>query len=125
VRARELVAVTVALCALGSAPDLTGAAKPAHCASVRTNRFMHLDAHGLFGAYSLTAAGTSCATARTVASRYVRDPYAVDSPKHPTTKILGWSCRWRSPAKPVSQQVAVTCAESSARIGFADKLPNG
>jgi hypothetical protein len=106
--------------ALGAAPALA----TTHCRSVRTDRFYHLSAHGLFGAYSITAAGTGCATARTVASKYVRNPFSVDSPTHRTKKVLGWSCTWRA-TNQVAQQVPVSCTKPGAKIAFNDRLPSG
>jgi hypothetical protein len=113
----------LAWAAIGGAPALASP-KPAHCTSVRTDRFYHLAAHGLFGAYALTAAGTSCAAARTVATTYVRNPFSVDSPAHRTKRVNGWSCTWRDNNR-VSQQVSVSCAKPSAKIAFNDRLPNG
>jgi hypothetical protein len=95
-----------------------------HCDSVRTDRFYHPAAHGLFGAYSISATGTRCGTARTIASKYVRDPFSVDSPAHRTKKVAGWSCTWRSNLK-VAQQVSVICRKPRAEIAFADRLPSG
>jgi hypothetical protein len=113
----------LACTAIGSAPALAGS-KPAHCTSVRTDRFYHLAAHGQFGAYSITAAGTGCATARTVASKYVRNPFSVDSPAHRTKRVQGWSCTWRA-TNQVAQQVPVSCTKPGAKIGFNDRLPSG
>jgi len=106
--------------AFGAAPALA----TTHCRSVRTDRFNHLSAHGWFGAYLITAAGPGCATARTVASTYVRNAFSVDSPSHRTKKVAGWSCTWRSNLK-VAQQVAVTCTKRGATIAFTDRLPSG
>jgi hypothetical protein len=113
----------LAWAAFGAAPALAQT-HPAHCTSVRTNRFYHPAANGLFGAYSITAAGTSCATARTVASKYVRNPFSVDSPAHRTKKVAGWSCTWRA-TNQVAQQVPVTCTKPGAKIAFNDRLPSG
>jgi hypothetical protein len=95
-----------------------------HCTAVRTNRFYKPAAKGLFGAFSIEAKGTSCGTARTVASKYVRNPFSVDSPAHRTKRVLGWTCTWRSDQK-VSQQVSVQCTRTGDQIEFLDRLPNG
>jgi hypothetical protein len=95
-----------------------------HCRSVQTDRFYHPAARGMFGAVSVNATGTGCATARTIVSKYVRNPFSVDLPSHRTKQVSGWSCTWRSDLK-VSQQVSVTCTKHRARITFKDRLPSG
>jgi hypothetical protein len=99
-------------------------ASVAHCSSVRLNRFLDPSASGAFGAFSLTARGTGCATARMIATKYVHDASAVDSPKHRTTRISGWKCTW-SDNNTVAQQVSVSCSKSAARIAFVDRIPSG
>jgi hypothetical protein len=113
----------LAWAALGGAAALA-TTRVTHCTSVRTDRFYHPAPHGLFGAYSISAAGTGCATARIVASKYVRNPFSVDSPAHRTKQVSGWSCTWRSNLK-VAQQVSVTCTKAGATIAFKDRLPSG
>jgi hypothetical protein len=121
-----LLAVTVALTAVSVAVARpTGRrAAAAHCSSVRLNRFLRPSANGLFGAFSLTARGAGCSQARTIASAYVHDSGAVDSPKHRTTRLSGWTCTWHDNDE-VAQQVSVTCTKSAARITFADRIPSG
>jgi hypothetical protein len=122
-RGTALCTATVVL--LGGATAIAAAAPAtAHCASVRTTRFYKPSATGTFGAYGITATGTTCATARSIAGTYARNPFSVDSPKHPTKKVSGWTCTWRDNDR-VSQQVSVTCTKRAARIAFADRLPNG
>jgi hypothetical protein len=121
-----LLAVTAILIAAATAiaRPIDHRGRVAHCSSVRVNRFLHASPHGLFGAFSLTARGTRCSTARTVASKYVHDPAAVNSPAHGITPISGWACAWRD-NNTVAQQVSVTCTKPAARITFADRIPSG
>ena len=116
---------TATVVALGAVSAVAvGAPVTTHCASVRINRFDKPAANGTFGAFEITATGTTCVTARSIAGRYVRNPFSVDSPKHRTKTVAGWSCTWRANNR-VSQQVSVTCTRSAARIAFADRLPSG
>jgi hypothetical protein len=122
-RALTLLAVSTALLAVAGAASATAQPK-LHCASVRMNRFYKPAASGTFGAFSLEVSGASCTTARTVASKYVMDPYSVDSLRHRTKVVSGWRCIWTADNQ-VSQQVTVGCTRTGARISFADRLPNG
>jgi hypothetical protein len=124
-----LSAVALAAAAVGQAPALAVAGQvPArtaaarHCGNVRTNRFYHPAAHGQFGAYGIAAQGASCATARKVAGKFVRNAYSVGN-KPTVSHINGFACRWK--AGSAVQQVEVTCTRSSAKVTFADRLPSG
>jgi hypothetical protein len=122
-RALMLLAVTAALLAVAGAASATAQPK-LHCASVRTNRFYKPAANGQFGAFSVEVSGATCTTARSVASKYARDPYSVDLPSHRTKTVSGWRCIWTADPQ-VAQQVLVGCTRAGARISFADRLPNG
>ena len=122
---RTLTICTVTAAALAWAgAALAVQPQQVHCASVRTNRFYKPAANGQFGAFRIVVGGASCVTARSVASKYVRDPYSVDSPNHRTKTVSGWRCIWTADPQ-VAQQVTVGCTRTSARISFADRLPNG
>jgi hypothetical protein len=124
-RGTALCTAVVLMVAIGGAATVADAAPAsAHCTSVRLTRFYKPAANGTFGAFGITATGTTCVTARSIASTYVRNPFSVDSPKHRTKKVSGWTCTWRDNDR-VSQQVSVTCTKRAARIAFADRLPNG
>jgi hypothetical protein len=94
------------------------------CGSVRTNRFYHAAAGGGFGARNLTATGIACRSARRLAAAYVEDPYSVDSPKHNTRRLQGFTCTWRDDPQ-VSQRVTVTCTDGATQVSFGDILPSG
>jgi hypothetical protein len=123
---RSLAASAAALIAVAvgaAVPGVASASGPRHCGDVRLDRFYHSSAHGLFGAFAINATGTACATAKKVAGKYVRDPYAVGD--KPTVKhVNGFACKWRATGH-VSQQVSVRCTRSGAAITFADRLPSG
>ena len=72
----------------------------------------------------IEVSGATCTTARSVASKYARDPYSVDLPSHRTKTVSGWRCIWTADPQ-VAQQVMVGCTRAGARISFADRLPNG
>jgi hypothetical protein len=102
------------------------AAKPAlkHCATVHVTISLRPTAHSIFGAFSLTETGSSCATAKAVALAYMTNAKSVSS-NHRTITVEGWACTWRPPKQPVAQQARVTCTRHHARIGFTFKIPNG
>jgi hypothetical protein len=113
-----LLAVAAALAA-GTASAPAHAAHPRACGSIRVDRFLHRDAHGIFGAFHITAKGTSCRTARSTASAYIHDPEAVEqNPAH----VHGWRCTNRATAP---QEVRVTCSRGAKRIRFRDEIPSG
>ena len=96
------------------------AAGPRRCGNVRFDQELKPDDKGLFGAFRLRATHATCATAKSVATKYVLDP---DGVTRKSTPIGSWTCTWR-PA-PVAQQVYASCRRRTARITFVDKVPNG
>lgn len=94
------------------------------CAAVRTNRFYHSAAHGLFGARDITASRTTCVVARSLAAAYVENPDSVDSPSKPTSHVHGWKCSWLADPS-IAQRVDVACFKGTAQVNFGDLLPSG
>jgi len=114
-----IVALLAVVPAAGGAPTRTVAANK-HCGDVRVDRFLHSASHGLFGATGIRARGTTCATARRVASRYVHDRGGPDSTQ---MTFVGWTCTFRP--VPAAQEIGVTCRRGSGRVTFRDTLPSG
>jgi hypothetical protein len=115
------------IAAAGLAVDSGAAAArpaPRHCATVHVTISLHPTTHSQFGAFSLNEAGSSCATAKTVALAYMTNPKAVGESRH-TITVKGWACTWRAPKQPIAQQADVTCALHAARIAFTFKIPSG
>jgi hypothetical protein len=125
-RVRGAIALVLALSLWCSATALAASRAPAikRCASVRLNQVLKPDPHGLFGAFSLTAQGTTCSTARDIARRYAENPFSAANPKHRTKQVKGWTCTWKSNLH-VAQRVSVSCTKANARIAFAYEIPSG
>jgi hypothetical protein len=113
-----MTAVFAVGAAAGGTPARAAAAK--HCRDVRVDRFLHTASHGAFGATGILARGTTCVTARRVASRYVHDRGGPDSTQ---TRFVGWTCTFRN--VPIPQEIRVTCRRGTARVTFRDTLPSG
>jgi hypothetical protein len=118
--ASAIVALFAVVPAAAGAPAHGAAAPTKHCADVRVDRFLHIARHGAFGATGIRARGTTCVTARRVASRYVHDRGGPDSTQ---MVFVGWTCTFRS--VPVAQEIAVTCRRGNGRVTFRDTLPSG
>jgi hypothetical protein len=104
----------------GCAKPAAAAAASRKCGNVRFDQELKPDDKGLFGAFRIRAKHATCATAKSIATKYVLHP---DGVTRKSTPIGSWTCTWR--AAPVAQQVYASCKRRTARITFVDKIPNG
>jgi hypothetical protein len=112
-----LLAAVVMLVAASSAHAQVAAART--CGDVTVNRFLKDDPNGTFGAFGISAKGTGCAKARSVAHGFIHKPSAIE---RGSARIQGYRCTFRTTEV---QQVQVTCKRHNARVRFRDEIPNG
>jgi hypothetical protein len=105
----------------------TGSLGATRCGDVRLDRFLHASRHGDFGAFDINADQTDCRIARRVASRYVRDPRAVETKNW---RFANWSCLHAEAL--INQEVYVVCdgrrgknLRGAGSVTFRNALPSG
>jgi hypothetical protein len=119
---RSLIAAAVLTAATAPFGATTAAARPpsSHCASVRVDRFLHPSPKGDFGAFDVTATGTTCRTADAVASYFIGHPRLAELK---SATVQGFTCRLHY--LQVSQRIAESCTRGGATVHFQDEIPNG
>jgi len=123
-RLTTLAALAGAGAAIASVTPAQALPAVQHCAAVKLNQADKPESNGPFGARNVTARGTSCAAAEPVVTKYVENPYSVDSPSKRTSTVTGFRCTWTDD-NTVAQQVKVSCTKGVAKLTFADLLAGG